>query len=165
MDFLIMILFMILYFLLGYTAVDMFNGNNADDLFAKFEEKIQMNNFNVTDNFSTITNDTNNNSSSKDFDPFGSGVAATTKNDAAFGFDTNFSFEANFDEDNAFDKMNDNFNNLNKDDITNSMKTTIKPHANGNEKKKDTQTKFTEDYSANFEMDLKSALERSVIDK
>ncbi|CAO1410912.1 unnamed protein product [Diamesa tonsa] len=144
---------------------DIFNGNNADDLFAKFEEKIQMNSFNVTDTFSNITNDTNNNSSNKDFDPFGGGTDATTKNDAAFGFDTNFSFEANFDDDNAFDKMNDNFSNLNNNDITNSMKTTIKPHANGNEKKKDTQTKFSEDYSANFEMDLKSALERSVIDK
>lgn len=149
----------------------MFNGNTADDLFAKFEEKIQMNNFNVTDTFSNITNDTNNNSSSKDFDPFSGGAIAattTTKNDAtaaAFGFDTNFSFEANFDDDNAFDKMNDNFNNLNTNDITNSMKSTMKPHANGPEKKKETQTKFTEDYSANFEMDLKSALERSVIDK
>ena len=142
----------------------MFNGNNADDLFAKFEEKIQMNNFNVADTFSNITNDTNNNSNSKDFDPFGGGITdATTKNDSAFGFDTNFSFEANFDDDNAFDKMNDNFNNLNNNDITNSMKTTMKPHANGNEKKKD--IKFSEDYSANFDMDLKSALERSVIDK
>lgn len=148
-----------------FDIADIFNGNNADDLFAKFEEKIQMNNFNVTDTFSNITNDTNNNSSNKDFDPFGGGANATTKNDAAFGFDTNFSFEANFDDDNAFDKMNDNFSNLNNNDITNSMKTTIKPHANGNEKKKDTQTKFSEDYSANFEMDLKSALERSVIDK
>ena len=131
-----------------------------------------MNNFNVTDTFSTITNDTNNNSSSsKDFDPFGGGIAAaaatatTTKNDAAFGFDTNFSFEANFDDDNAFDKMNDNFNNLNYNDITNSLKSTTCGFANGPEKKKETQTKFTEDYSANFEMDLKSALERSVIDK
>lgn len=147
----------------------MFNGNNADDLFAKFEEKIQMNNFNVTDTFSTITNDTNNNnnnfSSTKDFDPFGGGTSATTKNDdhaAAFGFDTNFSFEANFDDDNAFDKMNDNFSN---NDITNSMKSKIKPHVNGSEKKKETATTFSEDYSTNFDMDLKSALERSVIDK
>lgn len=140
---------------------DKFSFGDIDDSFISATSKSKTNG-NGNDNI----NDSNNNGS---FDPFGAPMTTTTssKKDfgAGFGFDTDF---ANFDAFNDTDKTNCNEkvadawgSSLDKANNNVGKRKAKKP----NQEEVSKSSKFTSDYSDNFEKDLEQVLKRSVVDQ
>lgn len=140
---------------------DKFSFGDSDDTFISATSKSKTNGNNNDNN-----NDSNNNGS---FDPFGVPTTTTTssKKDfgAGFGFDADF---ANFDAFNDTDKTNGNGKVA---DAWGSSLDKVNNNVGKGKAKKSNQedanktSKFTSDYSDNFEKDLEQVLKRSVVDQ
>jgi hypothetical protein len=114
----------------------------------------------------TNGNDGNNNG---DFDPFGAPPSFDTKKDtSSFGFDESF---ANFDGFNDSEATNEGAKEkldawgTSSLDKTNNNNTSLGKVKKYNDKDVNKLTKFTGDYSDNFEDDLAQVLKRSVVDQ
>lgn len=117
----------------------------------------------------------NNNGQNEKHDPFGLSVndlnnfKNTTATSNAFGFDADFSkFDSFNNNNNAASKANNNNNfNFNESDVwseTKSSRSKVKKY-NDVETKTSKISKFTTDYSDNYEKDLEQVLKRSMMDQ